>query len=339
MSNIKSSELDYEKAFEYLRGNGFQVLREIGSGSSGKCVLIHSLKYNCDFVCKIVPDNDTDFGTVAYEREVKALGILNHQYIVKMYQHFSLWPFRFMIIEYCEKGSLKTLIKQHLLTMDKIKEITKQLVAAIKECHENGIAHLDIKPENVLIHSHGFIRLCDFGLSEPYRPGQRINKFFGSIPYMSPEVLNKTNYDAFKADVWSFGVTLYQMITGLLPFNFKTLPEMKASFEQGFKPLPSDTPKELTTIIRMALVNDPDKRATIKDISNYIFIEEKNAQFLPALNNKKTTVKSSSFLDMRASSSITPFIRRPRLKGFYSRTPGIPTGISMPAGLNLQALN
>ena len=333
MSNIKSSELDYEKAYEYLRSNGYTVLHEIGSGSSAKCVLIHSQNYNCDFVCKIVPDNDTDFGTVAYEREVKALGLLNHKNIVKMYQHFSVYPFRFMIIEYCERGSLKTMIKNHMMTIDKTREIAKQLIAAIKECHEHGIAHLDIKPENVLIHSHGFIRLCDFGLSEPYHPGQRINKFFGSLPYMSPEVLNKTSYDAFKADVWSFGVTLYQMATGILPFSFKTVSDMKASFEQGFKPLPVDIPNDITTIIRMALVIDPEKRASIRDISNYMFIQEKN-QSLPVLN-KKAPPKANSLLDMRASTGIAPIVRRTRLKGVYSRTPSITPGFSMPAGVTL----
>lgn len=92
-------------------------------------------------------------------------------------------------------------------------------MAAVDYCNKLGIAHRDIKPENLLLDDFGNLKVCDFGLSNSFSPGQRLKTACGSPCYASPEMVKGLQYDGLKADTWSCGVVLCAMICGRLPFE------------------------------------------------------------------------------------------------------------------------
>lgn len=123
-----------------------------------------------------------------------------------------------MIVEYFEGQSLKEILKAKGRFDEATGRIVvRQLAEALDYCHNRGIAHLDVKSENVLLDEHHRLKLIDFAFATKLTAGKKIAKFCGSISYMAPEVARKIAYEPVKADIWSFGITAYKLLTGKHP--------------------------------------------------------------------------------------------------------------------------
>ncbi len=123
-----------------------------------------------------------------------------------------------MIVEYFEGQSLKQILKaKGHFDEETGRIVVRQLAEALDYCHSKGIAHLDVKSENVLLDSSNRLKLIDFAFATKSETGRKISKFCGSISYMAPEVARKISYEPLKADVWSFGITAYKLLTGKHP--------------------------------------------------------------------------------------------------------------------------
>lgn len=103
----------------------------------------------------------------------------------------------------------------------------RQIVGAVQYCHEKGIAHLDLKPENVLLDASGKMKLKDFALSTRFTAGQKLSRFWGTLLYFAPEVVQWEEYKGPLADIWSLGVLLYFMLTGSRPLMANTTGEVR----------------------------------------------------------------------------------------------------------------
>lgn len=273
-----------------LAQNDFVFLRPIGKGGFASVFLIFSNQYNINFVVKVSDykgsrkNSSRDSRSEFDLNEIKHLINLNHPNIINMYKYFTDECYLYIVLEYCEGGSLDDLIKQNgPVRPPTLYNYCYQILTALKHCHDLKISHSDIKPANVLIDKNKRLKLADFGLSKGFSPkliaeeGNNKNylhgkngeiltkKFGGSKPYMSPELIQLNAYDPFKADIWSLGVTFYQLATGHLPWNTYDLKEMRMSITMGvFSFQNAQLPPAFCNIIHRMLEVKPSKRATLE---------------------------------------------------------------------------
>lgn len=110
-------------------------------------------------------------------------------------------------------------------------------------CHRNSIVHRDLKIENILITNHEEIKIIDFGLSNIYSPSRLLNTFCGSLYFAAPELLQARNYTGPEVDVWSFGVVLYVLVCGRVPFDDTSLPALHQKIKSGHVEYPDHLSK------------------------------------------------------------------------------------------------
>jgi serine/threonine protein kinase len=198
-------------------------------------------------------------------REARAASVLNHPNIATIYE-IDTWHGRdFIVMEYVEGETLKQIIHNSELRIINLVDYAIQIAEALKEAHKHSIIHRDIKSENIIIAPEGRVKVMDFGLAKIAGTVTKTKTptTMGTIAYMSPEQTRGDPLD-FRTDIWSFGVVLYEMITGELPF--------KGDYEQAIiysilseepkqiSELRSDVPKALTGIVQKSLSKNREER-------------------------------------------------------------------------------
>ena len=201
----------------------YSILQHISTGGMGVLYLADDLQINRKAVLKFLPsemENDPDINLI-FKREAQAAGSLSHPNIITIYDAGIYEDKTFIAMEYIEGKTLKELIDEDKLTIERIKDISIQICEGLDEAHSKGITHRDIKPENILIDESGKVKIVDFGLAKIKNVSKEITKessTLGTIKYMSPEQIRNQKID-HRSDIWSFGVILYEMITGRYPFK------------------------------------------------------------------------------------------------------------------------
>jgi len=203
-----------------------------------------------------------------FVHEAKAASALNHTNITTIYEIDEAGGECFISMEYVEGKSLKELIKNKQTRkwdIPKIATLGVQMVEGLSKAHQKGIIHRDIKSDNIMLTNEGMVKIMDFGLAK-LKGVSKVTKAgttLGTVSYMSPEQTRGEDVD-HRADIWSLGVILYEMITGQLPF--------KGDYEQAVvysilneepKPITDlrpDLPGELEQIVNTALSKSPDSR-------------------------------------------------------------------------------
>ena len=177
----------------------------------------------------------------------------------------------YIITEYMKKGSLATLIKDNKLSEDLIWRYFNQLINGIEYLHIINIVHRDIKPENMLIDDNNNLKIADFGLSEKLKEGKdEFSNTTGTNYYFSPESLKGGAYSAKKADIWAWGVTLYQMIHGRYPFNGKSVVDLNEEILNKQPEYKKDLSKSIIDLLNGILCKNPIQRFTFSDIKKQI---------------------------------------------------------------------
>ena len=151
--------------------------------------------------------------------------------------------------------------------------MTLQICEGLEYCHQNGIAHVDLKPDNILLSSDNTIKLADFGLSDFNPSEEKRSEVKGTKIYMAPEVLKGELYDPFRADIWSLGITLFQMVSCGYITQVENMMAMWNSIyvecaEYG----------NIGTIIRMCMTPSPENRPTIQQIKQRLESKEKPSE-------------------------------------------------------------
>lgn len=237
--------------------------KKIGKGGFSRVFLVTTEQYDMQFVAKVMPKSlMADSGT-----DISWLVELNHPNIIKVYDCFENDSLQYMILEYCEDGSLHQLIKQKkIVTTDNYLYYMHELLLGFNYCHGKGIAHRDIKPSNVLIDHNGRPKIIDFGISVRAKPGEMVSNFSGSHPYLAPEIILEQPHDPFKADVWALGVTFYVLVASKLPWPKQPEKVMNAAIEQASFILPKNIDPDIGLIIRSMLQVEPNDRPTLQEI-------------------------------------------------------------------------
>ena len=252
----------------------YDIKQKLGKGKFGLVKLGINKETKQKVAVKIMNKNTMDSSDLELVRtEIEILKICQHPYIIKLYDIFENVDYIYIIMEYCSGGDLFSFIKKrnYQLKEEKVVEIIYKLCKAVYYVHSYGIAHRDIKPDNVLLTSedeNADIRLLDFGLSKIVGPNQKCTEPYGTLTYCAPEIILDKPY-LKTVDSWSLGVMTYLMLCGSFPFYGKNETEIaknvvysRVDFTK--KPIWNDISKEAKDFICKLLEKDLKKRIDMK---------------------------------------------------------------------------
>ena len=268
-----------------LLRRGYELMEKIGQGGSANCYRIFSKKYQKTFVLKLSQQQKT------YNEELKAYKSLFHPNIILCFDAFVENSYFFLILEDCtEHGTLDDIIKNSgQLSTKTVIQYSKQIAAGLQFMHSHNLAHLDIKPSNILIDQYGRLKICDFGIAYNCTGKEKCTQFLGTRIFMSPEMLRKKPFDPMKADVWAFGVTLYYMICGKCPWN--SIKDQDNLIMQGTYSLNRKVDADIFNMVKSCMCVDPENRIGIEEI--YKFFEEKNKEYMKVTELPKLVVNKN----------------------------------------------
>ncbi|XP_078393605.1 MAP/microtubule affinity-regulating kinase 4-like [Cetorhinus maximus] len=144
--------------------------------------------------------------------------------------------------------------------------LKNQIISAVQYCHQRNIVHRDLKAENLLLDGDCNIKIADFGFSNEFQFGNKLDTFCGSPPYAAPELFQGKKYDGPEVDIWSLGVILYTLVSGSLPFDGQNLKELRERVLRGKYRVPFYMSTDCENILKRFLVLNPAKRGTLEQI-------------------------------------------------------------------------
>ena len=273
----------------------YEILELLGKGGMGEVYRAQDTILERDVAIKVLPkDLATDPDRLArLEREAKLLATLNHPNIATIYSLEQAEGVRFLVLELIKGDSLDRQLAAGPFPVDKALEVCKQIAQALEAAHGEGIIHRDLKPANVHVMPDGRTKVLDFGLAKSFVTdpsdhdgdlsrsptvsvmGTQAGVILGTAPYMSPEQIRGKALDK-RADIWSFGCLLYEVLSGTRAFDRETIADTLAATiagEPDWTALPTATPTLVQSLLRRCLQKDRDRR--LHDIADArIEIEE-----------------------------------------------------------------
>jgi len=258
----------------------YEILSQIGAGGMGKVYRAHDSRLNRDVAVKV----STERFDARFKREAQAIAALNHPYICTLHD---IGP-NYLVLELVEGPTLGERIENGPIPLTEALGIARQIGEALEAAHDKGIVHRDLKPANIKITPDGHVKVLDFGLAKTgVVPGRRAEDspsretnltetgiIMGTAPYMPPEQARGATIDK-RADIWAFGVVLYEMLTGQRPFQGKSVSDVLAAVlkeEPDFSHVPAETQK----LLRRCLEKDPRRR--LRDIGDVWQLLEKRPE-------------------------------------------------------------
>ncbi|KAG5266846.1 hypothetical protein AALO_G00236880 [Alosa alosa] len=254
-----------KEGFEKADPSQFELLKVLGQGSYGKVFLVRKIvgsdkgQLYAMKVLKKATLKVRDRVRSKMERDI--LAEVNHPFIVKLHYAFQTEGKLYLILDFLRGGDLFTrLSKEVMFTEEDVKFYLAELALALDHLHSLGIIYRDLKPENILLDEEGHIKITDFGLSkEAIENDKRAYSFCGTIEYMAPEVVNRRGHTQ-SADWWSFGVLMFEMLTGSLPFQGKDRKETMALILKAKLGMPQFLSPEVQSLIRALFKRNPTNR-------------------------------------------------------------------------------
>ena len=266
----------------------YAVTAKIGQGGMGEVWQARDTKLDRDVALKVLPDaftSDPD-RLARFEREAKVLASLNHPNIGAIHGFEESGATKALVLELVEGPTLADRIADGPIPVDESLAIAKQIAEALEAAHEQGIIHRDLKPANVKVKADGTVKVLDFGLAKAFQPeasgasasesptisltaaATQMGMVIGTAAYMAPEQA-KGKPVGKQADVWAFGVVLYEMLTGTRPFAGEDVSETLARVidrEPEWETLPDKVPVVLSSFLRHCLQKNRKQR--IRDIGD-----------------------------------------------------------------------
>nr|XP_033792767.1 serine/threonine-protein kinase MARK1 isoform X6 [Geotrypetes seraphini]XP_033792768.1 serine/threonine-protein kinase MARK1 isoform X6 [Geotrypetes seraphini]XP_033792769.1 serine/threonine-protein kinase MARK1 isoform X6 [Geotrypetes seraphini]XP_033792773.1 serine/threonine-protein kinase MARK1 isoform X6 [Geotrypetes seraphini] len=193
--------------------------------------------------------------------------ILNHPNIVKLFEVIETEKTLYLIMEYASGGEVFDYLVAHGRMKEKeARAKFRQIVSAVQYCHQKCIVHRDLKAENLLLDGDMNIKIADFGFSNEFTVGSKLDTFCGSPPYAAPELFQGKKYDGPEVDVWSLGVILYTLVSGSLPFDGQNLKELRERVLRGKYRIPFYMSTDCENLLKKLLVLNPIKRGSLEQI-------------------------------------------------------------------------
>lgn len=250
------------------------TVRSLGAGVFGKVELVRDGRDQKLYALKTMDKKAKGFKTIHAQSEISAGEKLKgHKNICELANHWEDENKVYMALEYIQGTDLITFMANRnfvAVTEEKARNLMVQLIAALVFCHSKGVAHRDVKLDNIMLDTAGNLKLIDFGLCKA-QDGASCKEEVGSIEYVAPEVIKKKGYNGFQSDVYSAGVVLFALLCGEFPF-----PVVKIKgHRDGLVPLTLVVPKDKVVsrdarnLLEKLLQSDPAKRLSMKDIKSH----------------------------------------------------------------------
>ena len=267
------------------RLGSYQIVAPLGVGGMGEVYRARDTTLNRDVAIKVLPAavaSDPD-RLARFTREAQTLAALNHPNIAAIFGVEASSGVRALVMELVEGEDLSLLIARGALPLDEALPIARQIADALEAAHEQGIVHRDLKPANVKVRTDGTAKVLDFGLAKALDPAgtssnsamnsptltahaTELGVILGTAAYMAPEQARGKAVDR-RADIWAFGVVLYEMLTGRRMFEGDHTSDVLAAVlrqEIDWTALPADTPPGVRQLLERCL--DRDVRQRLRDI-------------------------------------------------------------------------
>uniref|UniRef100_A0AC11D166 Microtubule affinity regulating kinase 3 n=1 Tax=Ovis aries TaxID=9940 RepID=A0AC11D166_SHEEP len=246
----------------------YRLLKTIGKGNFAKVKLARHILTGREVAIKII--DKTQLNPTSLQklfREVRIMKILNHPNIVKLFEVIETDKTLYLIMEYASGGEVFDYLVAHGRMKEKeARAKFRQIVSAVQYCHQKRIVHRDLKAENLLLDADMNIKIADFGFSNEFTVGSKLDTFCGSPPYAAPELFQGKKYDGPEVDVWSLGVILYTLVSGSLPFDGQNLKELRERVLRGKYRIPFYMSTDCENLLKRFLVLNPIKRGTLEQI-------------------------------------------------------------------------
>ena len=305
-----------------MKAGPFEILSLLGAGGMGEVYLAEDTRLGRKVALKLLPKELTQDGERVrrFEQEARTVSALNHPNILTIYDIGRVEDIRYLATEYIQGQTLRQEMAASRLELRNALDIGCQVASALSAAHEAGIVHRDIKPENIMLRRDGYVKVLDFGLAKLAKPrgvfhsadapagvSTEVGIVLGTVNYMSPEQARGQSLDV-RSDIFSFGVVLYEMIAGRLPFAGATSADVIASILEREPPaLPQRAaPEALEWIISKALRKERDERyQTAMELLSDLKGLQRRLEFQEELERSKdgdqTTVVMSSNVEYDSS--------------------------------------
>jgi serine/threonine-protein kinase len=261
----------------------YEITAHLGTGGMGEVYQATDSKLGRSVAIKLLPEAFThDTERVArFEREARVLASLNHPNIAAIYGVEESGERKFLVMELAPGDTLADRIRRGPVPLDEALHIAHQIAAALESAHEKGVVHRDLKPANIKVIPDGVVKVLDFGLAKAYemepsksvtlsnsptitRAATQQGVILGTAAYMSPEQARGKSVDK-RSDIWSFGVVLYEMLTGKLLFEGEDVTDTLAKVLQS-EPKLDAVPIKIRRLLKSCLERDPKNR--LRDIAD-----------------------------------------------------------------------
>ncbi|KAM6961052.1 MAP/microtubule affinity-regulating kinase 3a isoform 3-T3 [Aplochiton taeniatus] len=244
----------------------YRLLKTIGKGNFAKVKLARHILTGREVAIKIIDKTQLNPNSLQkLFREVRIMKILNHPNIVKLFEVIETERTLYLVMEYASGGEVFDYLVAHGRMKEKeARAKFRQIVSAVQYCHQKHIVHRDLKAENLLLDADMNIKIADFGFSNEFTMGSKLDTFCGSPPYAAPELFQGKKYDGPEVDVWSLGVILYTLVSGSLPFDGQNLKELRERVLRGKYRIPFYMSTDCENLLKRFLVLNPAKRGTLQ---------------------------------------------------------------------------
>ncbi|XP_074805331.1 serine/threonine-protein kinase MARK1 isoform X5 [Natator depressus] len=253
---------------EHPHIGNYRLLKTIGKGNFAKVKLARHVLTGREVAVKII--DKTQLNPTSLQklfREVRIMKILNHPSIVKLFEVIETEKTLYLVMEYASGGEVFDYLVAHGRMKEKeARAKFRQIVSAVQYCHQKCIVHRDLKAENLLLDADMNIKIADFGFSNEFTIGNKLDTFCGSPPYAAPELFQGKKYDGPEVDVWSLGVILYTLVSGSLPFDGQNLKELRERVLRGKYRIPFYMSTDCENLLKKLLVLNPIKRGSLEQI-------------------------------------------------------------------------
>uniref|UniRef100_A0A670YR07 Microtubule affinity regulating kinase 2 n=1 Tax=Pseudonaja textilis TaxID=8673 RepID=A0A670YR07_PSETE len=267
-TNMLRGRIPATSADEQPHIGNYRLLKTIGKGNFAKVKLARHVLTGKEV--RASPGGKperSDRPNLLLFREVRIMKVLNHPNIVKLFEVIETDKTLYLVMEYASGGEVFDYLVAHGRMKEKeARAKFRQIVSAVQYCHQKFIVHRDLKAENLLLDADMNIKIADFGFSNEFTFGNKLDTFCGSPPYAAPELFQGKKYDGPEVDVWSLGVILYTLVSGSLPFDGQNLKELRERVLRGKYRIPFYMSTDCENLLKKFLILNPSKRGTLEQI-------------------------------------------------------------------------